>query len=244
MQIKRATAVALLVALGFTKADGWDDAKLKDRIGQVPQKVGEDEVPDDHKELYGQLKAAKGDVEIITGPSKPATPLPEEEVDVTTLDKTALKSLIEEEGLGIKIAAEDTLEDTQKAVKKALAKKAAAPAKPKKVPATPKPAAPVKGAAAPAKAPKAPAKPKAPAPAKVEKDKFGCKVGTISADVNKVLSKQWQDEDEIAKAAGVSLDQARGRLYYAAEKKIIEYRRLIQYRIITPAEKPKDPAKA
>jgi len=74
---------------------------------------------------------------------------------------------------------------------------------------------------------------------KVERDAFGCAKGTISHKVNGVLSNDWQDESEIAKAAGVDLDQARGRLYYAAEKEIIEYRKRIEYRI-----KPAAPAKS
>lgn len=81
------------------------------------------------------------------------------------------------------------------------------------------------------------AKPKKkPAPPAAEKDAYGCRVGTISAKVNKVLSKDWMTEEELAEAAGVTLDQARGRLYYAAEQGVCEHRRLVQYRLV-PAKK-------
>ena len=80
------------------------------------------------------------------------------------------------------------------------------------------------------KVPKAPVK-------KVERDSFGCQLGTFSAKVNAIVSKEWQDEADIVKATGLTKDQARGRLYYAAEEGIFEYRRLIQYRLAPAAKK-------
>ncbi len=64
-----------------------------------------------------------------------------------------------------------------------------------------------------------------------EHDEYGSRVGTISSKVNAVLADEWDDEEAIAKAAGVTLDQARGRLYYAAQEGVVEVRRLVQYRL-------------
>lgn len=76
-----------------------------------------------------------------------------------------------------------------------------------------------------------PAAAKATASAKkVERDDHGCRKGSIAAKVNAVVSGDWQTEQDIAKAAGVTLDQARGRLYYAAQENVMEHRRLVQYR--------------
>lgn len=86
----------------------------------------------------------------------------------------------------------------------------------------------------PEKGKKAAAAPKKEA---VAKDEFGCKEGTISAKVNKVVGDEWIEEDEVAKAAGVDRDQARGRLYYACEKGEFVSRRLIQYRRANEEEK-------
>lgn len=66
----------------------------------------------------------------------------------------------------------------------------------------------------------------------IPRDAFGCREGTISAKVNSVVSNEWQSEEEIAEAAGVTLDQARGRLYYAATEGQMEYRKRIEYRLV------------
>lgn len=87
-----------------------------------------------------------------------------------------------------------------------------------------------------AKATKATVSPKS-APKTVKRDEFGCAEGSISAKVNAVLSDTFQTEQEIAKAAGVTLDQARGRLYYAAEEGIIQYEKRIQYRLAPKSKK-------
>ena len=94
----------------------------------------------------------------------------------------------------------------------------------------PKPAA--KKADAPAKAKKE------STPAKtVERDAFGSKVGTISAKINAVLGEEWDDEANLASEAGITLDQARGRLYYAQQEGLIECRRLVQYRLVKKSKK-------
>ena len=100
----------------------------------------------------------------------------------------------------------------------------------------------------PAKAPKAekkekPAKekkekaPKAEKKEPIERDDFGSRKGTISAKVNAILGDEWNDEVAIAKEAGVTLDQARGRLYYAQQEGVIECRRLVQYRLVKKGKK-------
>lgn len=81
---------------------------------------------------------------------------------------------------------------------------------------------------------KAPKAPKTTKSAKtVERDSYGCRKGSIAGKVNAVVSGDWQTEQDIAKSAGVTLDQARGRLYYAAQEgagQVMEHRRLVQYR--------------
>lgn len=80
---------------------------------------------------------------------------------------------------------------------------------------------------------KLPPKKEKPADAtSVERDEFGSKVGSISAKVNSALETDWKDEETIAEEAKVTLDQARGRLYYAQQEGVIEVRRLVQYRVV------------
>jgi len=97
--------------------------------------------------------------------------------------------------------------------------------------------------AAPAKKPAAKKKEEAPAKKKVPvrkspatngpvpRDAFGNQVGTIAATVNAVMSDEWMSAEEIAEKAGVTLDQARGRLYWGKDQEAFEYRSLIQFRI-------------
>jgi hypothetical protein len=133
-------------------------------------------------------------------------------------------------------AAEQNEEETEqpdaerkKAKKKGKAAKAE---KPEKV-AKPGKAAKVEKTAKPKKAPAAPAKKDIPV------DAYGCRVGTISNKVNEAITDEWQEEEEIAEAAGVSRDQARGRLYYGAEKGLFESRRVILYRLKQAPKKKK-----
>lgn len=121
--------------------------------------------------------------------------------------------------------------DTKPAKKSAKPAKEAAPAKPAKKEATP-----AKKAAAPA----APAKPMKPAPKQrrgtpADKDKFGCRQGTISAKVNAAIGAGWKTDKEIAEAAGLDLAEARGRLYLGTVQGIFESKRIIQYRITPKA---------
>jgi hypothetical protein len=76
------------------------------------------------------------------------------------------------------------------------------------------------------------------APATAARDGYGCRMGSISQKVNSVVEGEWMTEQEIADAAKVTLDQARGRLYYAAQEGLMEHRRLVQYRLVKkPAKK-------
>lgn len=65
----------------------------------------------------------------------------------------------------------------------------------------------------------------------VERDKFGSRVGTISAKVNGAITSEWKEGKEIAKELGISFTQARARLYHANQEGIVECRRLVQYRL-------------
>ena len=86
------------------------------------------------------------------------------------------------------------------------------------------------------KAAKSNGKPKKKIP-ELPRDHYGCREGTISFLVNAVMDKvpkgQWMTDREVAEKAGVSLDQARGRLYYAAEEGLLEHERAVRYRLKT-----------
>ena len=89
---------------------------------------------------------------------------------------------------------------------------------------------------APAKKEKSKPVAKKAAPAKVEsevveRDKFGSRVGTISAKVNGAITSEWKEGKEIAKELKISFTQARARLYHANQEGIVECRRLVQYRL-------------
>ena len=122
---------------------------------------------------------------------------------------------------------------------KPAAKKADAPAKDDTPPMQTKKTAVKKEPKPAAKKADAPAKAKKEStPAKtVERDAFGSKVGTISAKINAVLGEEWDDEANLASEAGITLDQARGRLYYAQQEGLIECRRLVQYRLVKKSKK-------
>jgi hypothetical protein len=239
MKLKREIAVAFLVSLGFAAAGGWDVAKITDRLVKVPDKVKDDDVADEHKELYAELVEAEGVVEIIEGVSKTAPRTATGEVDLNELDKKGLMTVIEEEGFEIPGAKKmGSLELIKRITKLRSNKPAAAPAKSSKALVTEKPAAKAKEI----KEPK-PAKEPKPVKAKIPRDKFGCAEGSISAAVNATLTKEWKDEVAIIEEAGVSKDQARGRLYYGAESGVFEYRRLLQYRIAPAGEVSEKQAK-
>lgn len=68
----------------------------------------------------------------------------------------------------------------------------------------------------------------------VRKDSMGSRVGSISNKVNSILLERkndWMDEREIANAAGVTLDQARGRLYYTTQAGITIKRVRVEYQL-------------
>ena len=70
MKIERTKAVQFLKLLGFTKADTWDDEKIRVRLSQVPEKI--EEPPEGWQELYDQLCEIGGveDIE-LTVPEPP-----------------------------------------------------------------------------------------------------------------------------------------------------------------------------
>lgn len=185
MKINRSVAVALMVAFGFSKAADWDNKKLSEKLAMAPEKVAEEDVPEEYQKVYKDLVAAEGQIEIVND-----------------------------------VKAPEAAEETEPAEKpKAKKKKPAEAAKPEK-----------------AEKPKAPAKP-AKVATVVKKDAFGCREGTIAAKVNKVLGAKWKTEAEIMEEAGVTLDQARGRLYYAEVEGVIVREKLIRYRLVPKEEK-------
>lgn len=218
MKIKYAQAVALMVAVGFPKAGDWELAKLQARVNQVPSKVDRTTVPEEFLELYDNVETvqkAGNDGAVIVELTPTAGGATEAPAETKKSKKKKPSAL---KGTHVDVG-EDLGEKPRKPAR-SQAKKS--------------------GESKVVKAAKAMTSPDK----KVDRDVFGCAKGTISHKVNAVLSEEWQTEAEIAKAANVSLDQARGRLYYGAEEKIMEYRKLIQYRLVpaagtTPAGKSK-----
>jgi hypothetical protein len=111
MKVEKEIAVALMVALGFVKAEEWDDEKLRNRLAQVPAKVEPDAVPENFQTLYQRLKESEGE-EVDLGTDGV--------LDMESMDKRALKTLIEERGLSIKGWAKLDLPTLRKKVAKAL----------------------------------------------------------------------------------------------------------------------------
>jgi len=197
MKVKLADAVALLVALGFSKAANWELSKVQKHIAQVHVKIEKDHKGlVGHEELYGQLVEADGQVEVV---GEPADAAPAEKASKVEKKKSK----------------------PEKAEKSAKAEKSE-------------------------KSEKKKSKPESNGDDKVERDAYGCKVGSISAKVNKVMGNDWVTEQEVAEQAGVTLDQARGRLYFGAEEKVglFERRRLIQYRVLKAPSKKTETAKS
>lgn len=221
MKISRSSAVAFLVALGFAKAPSWDDEKVLEKVKMAPTKVEESDVPEGQEEFYRQMVEAKGNVSFAEGGTeKPAAK------NGKAVKKPEAAPEAKPAKKGEKIAKDKAAPAPgEKPVK--IAKDKAAVAEPAEKP-----------AAKPAKTKSAPKKPAAPAKV-VERDSYGCAKGTIAAEVNQHVSDEWLDEKEIAKLAKVTLDQARGRLYWGAEQGSFEARRLIQYRIKPGSEAKK-----
>lgn len=64
-----------------------------------------------------------------------------------------------------------------------------------------------------------------------DRDKFNCIIDSISGQVNAHLSRNFKSDEQIAEEAGVSLRQARARLYVGVKKGDFEVRRVFEYRI-------------
>jgi hypothetical protein len=201
MKIKRTDAVAMLVDLGFPSAADWDDAKLLKKIQLVPTKVSESDVKAQFQPLLNELIAADGDIQL-------ADEAPEEEevdevIDVDSMDKAAIRAFIEERKLDIKIRAKDSIADVKAKLKKLLAKTPARKVKKSK----------------PAKAKKAGAK------STVEKDKYGCRLGTIRAQTNTAFSRAWKTIAQIEEESGVPPGKINGNLADQVKSGLLEVRK-------------------
>lgn len=64
MKLNKATAIALLVELGFPNAETWDDDKIKDKLSKVPGRLTADAVTGEFVETFNELVKAKGVVEL------------------------------------------------------------------------------------------------------------------------------------------------------------------------------------
>lgn len=222
MKIKKAAIVAFLVKLGFAKAVGWDNEKLADRAGQIPSKVKEEDVTEEHRPLYDKLLAREEEEEIeVVGESeegeekksKAAGKPGKSEIDVSQMMIPDLMKLIGERELDIKVSKTKTpkVQDLRKMVAKAL-----------KAQATPAAAEGAEGK---------PAKKNKPAVSEVERDQFGSKKGSLANIVNDCITDAWKSEADILKETKLGTVQVRDRLYAAENAGQFEKRKLIEYRI-------------
>lgn len=230
MNVSKIQAVGLLVALGFAKAEEWDDAKLTERVSQIPDKVKPEAVPEEFKAFYDSVvKAAqnKNEIRLVTKDEAPAaeeSKKPSKSVDLQALDLAGLKSFAEENGLEIKPAQMKTETLLRDAIAKALKnpkrsktdRAIDAAAKKGKETKTTKAAATEGKKAKPVKD----AKPKAP------------KEDSGYAKILKAVTKSWQSPEAIAKASGVDLKQAQRRLHRAIRKGLVEVQRSVTYRLV------------
>lgn len=223
MKLQKSVAVAFLAAVaGFTKAGSWDDEKIVSRLKLVPEKVDEADVPEEHAEIFTALQELDADEAIELTDDSGTAESPKEKAPKAKGKKPAKESPPEDD------ADDETNEEPAPSDKDDDEDEPPAPkAKGKKPAKEEKP-----------KAPKAEKKAKINKPAKEprERDALGCAIGSISAKVNAVVTDDWKDEEAIIKEAGVTKNEARGRLYFAAEQKVFERRSKIEYRLMPSKE--------
>lgn len=203
MKLTRRLAIAFLVDIGFEKAGDWPPEKIESRLRQVPSNIKEDQVSEKFLGLYESL----GDLD------------KDEPIQVTETDDGSAADTTKEKEVKSKNRSKKEKKASEKEVPEKKAPAAKAPAAKGKKDAKPEETEPKKSAKPAAKREKG------------EVDAFNCRLGTISTKVNKVMTSEWMDEDEIIEKAGVTREQALGRLYYGREAGHFEVRRLVQYRL-------------
>lgn len=204
MNIQKKEAVEFFQAVGFTKADQWPEEKLKSKLVQAKDKLKKEKIPSEFLPFFALVQKEAEDATSIAFIEEPSTMTKKELVEKLT-------------SLGIKLNwRKYKVADLEEELRQALQEsEEAEPQTPKKV----KKRVPSVSSAEAKKA-------------DVEKDDFGCRVGTISNQVNEQLStKKWVDLADICKETGLSLDQVRGRLYVMEENNLLEKRRRIEYRL-------------
>jgi hypothetical protein len=238
MKIKKIDGVGLLEALGFAKAGTWNDEKLGSRLAQIPEKISSEDVPPGFEGVYGDLVEADGAVEL-------SDDLPDEEMGVpgmdsagtetlNAMDREELEALIEEKQLNVPFRKTTGTDKLRKLVRDALEQAEAASKRPEPVSTAKR----TKG--------RLKRKPQLPpdededeeerallkkGPKKIPRDPLGSRLGTIANIVNEALGTRWMTDREVAKETGLPLSQVRGRLYYAASRGKLEYRKQIKFRV-------------
>lgn len=214
MKIKKALLVALLVALGFPKAEEWDDATLLKRAQQIPEKVKPEDVPKGHEALYEELvEAVDEGLEIEFDGSDSA---PEED------DRKALLAQAEE--AGIKVTGKESVKLLKALLEKAEKSggKSDGPTKKKKSAAT--------------AAKKSSAKPATAKKDKTEKTpkKEKAETSSVQKAVYAALTDDWQNDLDIAEKAQTNYIKARMYLETSRSSKFVkvERRRVFQYRLV------------
>lgn len=216
MNINKKDAVALFVALDFPKAADWDNTKLIERLGQLPAKLTNDQVPKEFSVLFNSIQVAVKTKDPIL-------------VDVPAGEKPA----------ATKAAAPAAGKPEKKPEAKPVAKAKDAPKGKSEAVAGKKPAKASEAATSPVKE-KVKSKKSKPAPKpEIEKDKFGAAKNSMRSAIYAALSKDWQSEDEVAKIAGVDGAQARRRLRHSVSTQpdLFEKRTRVEYRLKQPAKK-------
>lgn len=226
MKVNKDNAIKFLVSLGF-KANEWDDAKLKDRIGKIPSKVEASEVEEEFEELFESLNNSDPADAIIWDTEK--EPKAKEEKSTPIDRKKEPKAPAKKKAPAAKKKAATPKKSTGKPAPSAAAtpkKKAAKPAAKKAVKKEATAELPLEDAPA--------AKPAAKGrtrPDPIEKDNYGCRMGTISERINSTIEDEWKTDEQIRDDAGVTLGQARARLYHGVTDGHFEMERVVRYRI-------------
>lgn len=240
--ISKKQLVELLVDAGWENAGTFDEAKLTKLAAAIPTKLKEEDVAAAYKPYY---RALVKDGKVDFGNGVPVAAVPPGPTDVSKMERGDLLTLIDVKGLVCPGAKKMAVSALRKKVAGLLEKQAEAKAKEAPAP-EPEPEAeapkavkggqknkPIKEVAVKETLKFAKEK-KEPLP-KVPRDAFGCKLDSLSAKVNKCISKGWKSEQDIILEAGVTKDQALGRLYYASTKGEIERRKVIEYRLVSKA---------
>lgn len=209
VQITRADAVALCVALGYKAASKWNKQRMLDKLKELSQMAREAgfRVPKDEDDaerlnkLLRKIVDEKGEVEISQKVQEGETPVVEETAVEEVVEKKAKKAKkaqpVEEE----EEAAEEAVEEKPKKAKK-VKKEEAEPVTEEGDEIVPAKAKPVKKAKS----------------GKVERDRFTNRIGSQAAEINAVLDKKGKSYEKICEETKFGAARVRAHIKFLVEK--------------------------